>query len=158
MIFILGPTADSDNPCFLNLVFFWSWWYSFHERNTWPLTGLFLFFHTLFTSADKRRLPLCPVIGYGCAWIGHFFVEQNKPASFKYPLYLCSSSPGSWFFFYMFLLFLWLLNSHQLYNNYIYIYIYIIGNLLSSQAYPKVGGNYCTYVLVLLVRAHRGHN
>ena len=24
--------------------------------------------------------------GYACAWIGHFFFEQNKPASFKSPL------------------------------------------------------------------------
>ncbi|MBO1530480.1 DUF962 domain-containing protein [Psychrobacter sp. F1192] len=24
--------------------------------------------------------------GYGCAWIGHFFFEKNKPASFKSPL------------------------------------------------------------------------
>jgi len=23
--------------------------------------------------------------GYGFAWVGHFFVEKNKPASFKYP-------------------------------------------------------------------------
>ena len=26
------------------------------------------------------------VAGYGCAWIGHFFFEKNKPASFKSPL------------------------------------------------------------------------
>jgi hypothetical protein len=28
-----------------------------------------------------------PVVGYGFAWVGHFFVEKNKPASFKYPLW-----------------------------------------------------------------------
>ena len=24
--------------------------------------------------------------GYACAWVGHFFLEKNKPASFKFPL------------------------------------------------------------------------
>ncbi|WP_299186070.1 DUF962 domain-containing protein [uncultured Psychrobacter sp.] len=24
--------------------------------------------------------------GYACAWVGHFFFEKNKPATFKYPL------------------------------------------------------------------------
>jgi len=32
-------------------------------------------------------LWLLPVIGYGFAWVGHFFFEHNKPATFKYPLY-----------------------------------------------------------------------
>ncbi len=31
--------------------------------------------------------------GYGCAWIGHFGFEKNKPASFKRPLY---SFMGDW--------------------------------------------------------------
>ncbi len=32
-------------------------------------------------------LWLLPVVGYGFAWVGHFFFEHNKPATFKYPLY-----------------------------------------------------------------------
>jgi hypothetical protein len=31
--------------------------------------------------------PLCLIIGYGFSWVGHFFVEKNKPASFQYPLW-----------------------------------------------------------------------
>ena len=27
------------------------------------------------------------VAGYACAWVGHFVFENNKPASFKQPLY-----------------------------------------------------------------------
>jgi len=34
-----------------------------------------------------------PIAGYGFAWIGHFFFEHNRPATFTYPFY---SFVGDW--------------------------------------------------------------
>jgi hypothetical protein len=28
-----------------------------------------------------------PLTGYACAWVGHFFFERNRPATFTHPLY-----------------------------------------------------------------------
>jgi len=45
---------------------------------------------------DARWLLLAPIAGYGFAWIGHFFFEKNRPATFTYPLY---SFAGDWVMF-----------------------------------------------------------
>lgn len=47
-------------------------------------------------SGNLALLWTLPVIGYGFAWIGHFFFEHNRPATFTYPLY---SLLGDWVMF-----------------------------------------------------------
>ena len=34
-----------------------------------------------------KLLPLAPAFGYGAAWIGHFFSEKNRPATFSHPIW-----------------------------------------------------------------------
>ncbi len=34
---------------------------------------------------------ILPITGYFFAWVGHFFFEKNKPATFKYPLWSLAS-------------------------------------------------------------------
>ena len=47
-------------------------------------------------SGDLSLLLLLPLVGYGFAWVGHFFFEKNKPATFIYPAY---SLVGDWIMF-----------------------------------------------------------
>ena len=45
---------------------------------------------------DARYAFLIPLLGYGCAWIGHFVFEKNRPATWQYPFY---SLMGDWVMF-----------------------------------------------------------
>ncbi len=52
--------------------------------------GTLLVLLTLLYALATQRwvlLALMPVFGYGFAWVGHFAVEKNRPATFKHPLY-----------------------------------------------------------------------
>ncbi len=42
-----------------------------------------------FALASRQwRLVLVGIVAaYGCAWLGHFVFEKNRPATFRHPLY-----------------------------------------------------------------------
>lgn len=47
---------------------------------------IFIVFGGIFL-ADFRIILFIPLVGYGFAWVGHFFIEKNRPATFTYPVY-----------------------------------------------------------------------
>src|SRR5213593_1478507 len=62
-------------------------------------TGSALVLAMLFYSVLSQKWPALialPFLGYGFAWVGHFFFEKNRPATFTYPLY---SFLGDWVMF-----------------------------------------------------------
>lgn len=78
---------------FKSLKEFYPYYLSEHQNTTTRVlhfigTGLVLFcFFTGFLFHDWRFFVAMPLFGYGFAWVGHFFFEKNKPATFKYPGY-----------------------------------------------------------------------
>lgn len=44
-------------------------------------------FGTYAATGSAHSFWLWPLVGYGFAWIGHFGVEKNRPATFTHPLW-----------------------------------------------------------------------
>ena len=45
---------------------------------------------------DVRYVGFALLAGYGFAWVGHYFFEHNRPATFQHPIY---SFLGDWVMF-----------------------------------------------------------
>lgn len=58
--------------------------------------GVLLLLATAMVQGNPRWLLAALFCGYGFAWVGHFFFEKNRPATFRHPLY---SFAGDWVMF-----------------------------------------------------------
>jgi hypothetical protein len=69
---------------------FWPFYVAQHSR---PSTRALHFAGTTMVLGSLAAAALvspwiaatAPLVGYGPAWIGHFFCEKNRPATFTYP-------------------------------------------------------------------------
>ncbi|MFN4275513.1 MAG: Mpo1-like protein [Ferrovibrio sp.] len=72
---------------------FWPFYLREHARpvtRAWHYLGTSIGLACLVTAIATGNLYWLLgglVSGYGPAWVGHFFFEKNKPASFRYPLW-----------------------------------------------------------------------
>ncbi len=57
-------------------------------------------FATTLITRNAWWFAAMPLAGYGFAWVGHFFFEKNRPATFTYPLY---SFAGDWLMYFQLL-------------------------------------------------------
>jgi hypothetical protein len=58
--------------------------------------GVLALVATAIGTGNARWLLAALACGYGFAWIGHFFFEKNRPATFRHPFY---SFAGDWVMF-----------------------------------------------------------
>lgn len=95
--------TDSANPAaekaFQSFAEFYPFYLSEHANDTsrrlhyiGSLLVLAILLWAVLTQSWLMLFVL-PIAGYGFAWVGHFFFEKNRPATFKYPLY---SFMGDW--------------------------------------------------------------
>jgi hypothetical protein len=76
---------------------FWPYYLEEHSKpqtRSLHFAGTALVFAALAAAIWTRDwwlLLLMPVAGYGFAWVAHFAVEKNRPATFTYPLWSLAS-------------------------------------------------------------------
>jgi hypothetical protein len=91
--------SQSENNSFANFRDFYPYYLSEHSNTACRrlhFVGSSLVIGCLVmlvASANPFWLLYALLCGYGFAWIGHFFFEHNKPATFKHPFY---SLMGDW--------------------------------------------------------------
>src|SRR5687767_4449245 len=79
-------------PRFQSYEEFWPFYVAQHRRastRACHFLGTTMVLLTVLAAVflSPRWLLAAPLVGYAPAWIGHFFFERNRPATFTYPLW-----------------------------------------------------------------------
>jgi hypothetical protein len=94
--------SPSDQQRFQSFAEFWPFYVAEHSR---PATRGVHFLGSTFAVALLIAaivwqwwwlLLAVPFVGYGFAWISHFGIEHNRPATFKYPLWSLAADWKMW--------------------------------------------------------------
>lgn len=91
-----------SDPDFREFKEFWPYYLREHSNRTnraLHFAGTTLVLATAAAALIARRpawLLGAPVLGYGFAWVGHFFIEHNRPATFKHPLWSLQGDFKMW--------------------------------------------------------------
>lgn len=87
---------------------FWEFWPYYLQEHARPGTRALHYIGTSTVLAMLAAAPFAgkwwlmsalPLAGYGFAWIGHGFIERNRPATFRYPLWSLRADFVMWFRF-----------------------------------------------------------
>lgn len=87
------------NDQFKSFADFWPFYLREHSKPATRMlhcigTVIAIAFAIMFVVIGKWWLfPAALVPGYAFAWVGHFFIEKNRPATFTHPLW---SFMGDW--------------------------------------------------------------
>jgi len=88
-----GPAAMENTRQFNSFAEFYPYYLSEHGNSTCRrlhFIGTSLVIFILAFAIGKGAwwlLWVLPVAGYSFAWVGHFFFEKNRPATFQHPFY-----------------------------------------------------------------------
>ena len=84
-------TVATKEKQYETLAEFWPFYVGEHRQplTRWlhfvGTTTLFIWLLVAVIRRQARWLPVAVISPYAYAWASHFFVEKNKPATFKYP-------------------------------------------------------------------------
>jgi hypothetical protein len=98
----MDPHSTQNEPHFASFAEFYPYYLEEHRNlasrrlHFLGSLGAIGFVAMALASGDWVWLPAAVICGYGFAWVGHFFFEKNRPATFRHPIY---SLMGDWVMF-----------------------------------------------------------